>query len=74
MSDRKDEGSYVLDLSTEVRATVDGEGAGLIWFGDEVIATFTWYAGKTIAHLRPELPMEMVAGFEAALWAQQQEI
>jgi len=70
----EEEGSYVLDLSTEVRATVDAEGAGTIWFGDEPMASFNWLHGQIIGNLRPELPVEMVVGFETALWAQQQEL
>ncbi len=59
---------YALDIEGTIRATVDDQDCGLIWWGDQVIATFTWYAGKTIAHLKPALPMEIVVGLETALW------
>lgn len=63
-------GARMLDVTIEIRCTVDAYGNGSVYIGDELMATFQW-DGKNMRHIEPELLVNLVVTLETVLWAVQ---
>lgn len=59
-----------IEVTLELRATVDISNAGTVFLGDEPMARFVWSRSTAAMHfIEPELPADIVVALETALAA-----